>query len=260
MLILFDIDATLLTTGGAGITAMGRAGRALFGDHFDERAVEYAGRLDPLIINDLLAAHALEPTPEAMGRFRDSYHEHLGVLLGASGVSLPCPGVLELLDRLAQAEGVTLGLLTGNFPETGALKLRAGGIDPERFSLAAWGSDSPDDPPAREHLPPVAMERYRVLHEREVRAEHVTIIGDTPHDVSCARAHGCRVLGVATGMFPVEALMASGADRAVESLADTDDIAHWLLSVSDGTDAPDQASSSSEPRSASSDGRAASAR
>jgi phosphoglycolate phosphatase-like HAD superfamily hydrolase len=256
MLILFDIDATLLTTGGAGIHAMGRAGRALFGDHFDERSVEYAGRLDPLIMNDLLATHAVEPTADAMGRFRDAYHEHLGVLLTSSGVSAPCPGVIDLLDALAKVEGVTLGLLTGNFPETGALKLRAGGIDPARFAIAAWGSDSPIQPPAREHLPPVAMERYRTLHNREIPADHVTIIGDTPHDVACAKAHACRVLGVATGMFPREALEAAGADRAVESLADTDDIVRWLLSVArDRKGGAAQASSSSGPTSEA-DGRA----
>lgn len=255
MLILFDIDATLITTGGAGIAAMGHAGRALFGEQFDERSVEYAGRLDPLIITDLLAAHALEPTAEEMGRFRAAYHEHLGVLLAASGVSRPCPGVIELLDVLAKAEGVTLGLLTGNFPETGALKLKAGGIDPARFAVAAWGCDSPIEPPAREHLPLVAMERYRVLHNREVLAEHVTIVGDTPHDVACAKAHGCRVLGVATGMFPVKALVAAGADRVVETLEDTEDIARWLVSVGpDGEGDSAQASSSAEPGSGASGG------
>lgn len=261
MLILFDIDATLLTTGGAGITAMGHAGRDLFGGHFNERSVEYAGRLDPLIIADLLAAHALEPTSDAMARFRAAYHAHLGVLLSASGVAEPCPGVIDLLDALAGAEGVTLGLLTGNFPETGALKLRAGGIDPDRFAVSAWGCDSPLDPPAREHLPPVAMERYRVLHEREIAGDRVTIIGDTPHDVSCGKAHGCRVLAVATGMFPVEALDAAGADRAVRTLEDTAEIARWLLSSEGwGKGAPDQASSSRGSTSGSSDGGAACAR
>jgi phosphoglycolate phosphatase-like HAD superfamily hydrolase len=229
MLVLFDIDATLLTTGGAGITAMGHAGRAMYGDHFDEHCVEYAGRLDPLIIADLLVAHGVDPTPDAIAGFRAGYATHLGALLENTGVSCPCPGVPELLDALAGVEGLTLGLLTGNFPETGALKLRAGGIDPERFVVAAWGCDSPHVPPAREHLPPVAMGLYKERCLGEITGERVTIIGDTPHDVSCAKAHGCRVIGVGTGTFTVSELRAAGADLAVETLEDTRAITGWLL-------------------------------
>ena len=230
MLILFDIDATLLTTGGAGIAAMGHAGRAMFGDHFDERRVEYAGRLDPLIIADLLTAHDIEPTPDAIDAFRAGSRAHLGDLLTDTGVARPCPGVIDLLDALSGVPGVTLGLLTGNFPETGALKLRAGGIDPDRFAITAWGSDSPHLPPARDHLPPVAMGRYRERYMREIRGERVTIVGDTPHDVACGKAHACRVLGVGTGAFPASALLDAGADLAVDTLGDTDTISEWLLS------------------------------
>ncbi len=256
MLILFDIDATLLTTGGAGIDAMGRAGRALYGDNFDERSVEFAGRLDPLIIADLLLAHDVEPTPEAIQRFRDAYAGHLRELLAQTGVARPCPGVLELLDTLSRVEGLTLGLLTGNFPETGAIKLRAGGIDPARFALAAWGCDSPHLPPARDHLPPVAITRYRDLHKREILAGDVTIIGDTPHDVACARAHGCRVLAVATGMFDQATLRDAGADLVVESLLDTPAIAAWLTRAGAGSTDGQACGSSPSPKSGSSGGAA----
>ena len=228
MLILFDIDATLLTTGGAGITAMGHAGRAMLGEHFDEREVEFAGRLDPLIIADLLAAHAVDPTPQVLADFRRAYHHHLSMLLNRSSISRPCPGALQLLAALERIQGITLGLLTGNFPETGTLKLRAGGIDPELFAVAAWGCDSPIQPPAREHLPPVAMKRYRTRFGRELAGADVTIVGDTPHDVACAKAHGCRALAVGTGMFGLDDLARSGADRVVSTLDASDDIARWL--------------------------------
>lgn len=229
MLILFDIDSTLLTTGGAGIRAMGGAGRGLYGEAFDERRVEYAGRLDPLIIADLLASHGISPTLVAMSSFRAAYREHLEALLGEAEIANPCPGVSSLLGDLSAREGLTLGLLTGNFPETGAIKLRAGGIDPEMFTITAWGCDSPHDPPAREHLPPVAMSRYHEAFGRALDPAEVTIIGDTPHDVSCGKAHGCRVLGVGTGLFTAAELSGAGADLAVETLEGVEEISGWLV-------------------------------
>lgn len=229
MLILFDIDATLITTARAGIRAMGEAGRALFGPSFDESRAEYAGRLDPLIMHDLLAAHGQPADAAAIARFRAAYKRHLEALLENGGRARPCPGVIELLERLAHESSAALGLLTGNFPETGALKLTAGGVDPSRFEIRVWGEDSPHDPPAREHLPPVAMARYRARFGRAIDAARVTIVGDTPHDVSCGKAHGCRVLAVATGHFTSEELSRAGADLAVRDLSDTETIARWLL-------------------------------
>jgi phosphoglycolate phosphatase len=228
MLILFDIDATLITTSRTGIWAMGEAGRELLGPHFDESVVEYAGRLDPLIIGELLTAHGQAPTPAARETFRQAYKRHLEAKVHLPGLAKACPGVPELLDALAVRADVTLGLLTGNFPETGAIKLRASGVDPERFSIAAWGNDSPHDPPARDHLPPVAMGRFRAKYGRAIEPERVTIIGDTPHDIRCAHAHGCRALGVATGQFTVEKLVRAGADHAVDDLSDTDEVLAWL--------------------------------
>lgn len=229
MLILFDIDATLITTARCGIQAMGDAGRAMFGPSFDEGRVQYAGRLDPVIIRELLALHDQPSHDDAVREFRVQYREHLDRLLKTGWYAKPCPGVIELLDRLAGQRTHALGLLTGNFPETGRLKLSACGVDPDRFTICVWGEDSPHQKPAREHLPPVGMARYRAKFGREIPGSQVTIIGDTPHDVSCAKAHGCRVLGVGTGQFSVDDLAAAGADRAVVDLSDTEEIARWLL-------------------------------
>ena len=228
-LILFDIDATLLTTSRAGIRAMGLAGRSLFGDGFDEHAVDYAGRLDPLIIADLLDAHGRDGGPGVVDEFRAAYGRFLGELLAEPGIAGSCPGVPALLGALA-ATDAALGLLTGNFPETGRLKLSASGLDPDSFSVAVWGSDSPHDPPARDHLPPVAMARFEAAFGHAVEAERVTIIGDTVHDVACARAHGCRSLGVATGTYEEDALRDAGADLVASDLSDTEGVLSWLLS------------------------------
>ncbi|TVQ59800.1 MAG: hypothetical protein EA379_09885 [Phycisphaerales bacterium] len=234
VLILFDIDATLLTTSRAGVYAMLDAGRDLHGEAFHIENMDFAGRLDPLIIADMLRLNGVEPDAARMAAFRERYGRRLEERLTASPVARALPGVLELLERLdprAATGAVSLGLLTGNFPETGERKLRAALIEPERFTVRAWGCDSPHDPPAREHLPAVAMTRHREVHGREIRGEDITIIGDTPHDVSCALAHGCRVLGVGTGGFSADDLMGVGAHHAVDSLADVEAIEAWLINT-----------------------------
>jgi len=229
MLVLFDIDATLVSTSRAGVEAMGAAGRERFGEDFDHERVEYAGRLDPLIIADLLEAHAQPPEPERIADFRAGYARHLERALARPGRSRALPGVRDLLSELARRPDLTIGLLTGNYPETGALKLQRGGIEPERFEVRVWGSDSPHDPPAREHLPPVGMERCAALRGHPLTGEQVVIIGDTAHDVSCALAHGCRVIGVATGSYSTSDLTRAGAHLSVETLSDTETTVRWIL-------------------------------
>lgn len=238
MLILFDVDATLITTSRAGIAAMGLAGRERYGPAFDESRVSYAGRLDPLIIADLLRAHAVEVSDEEVSSFRRAYREHLERLLRTPGLAKPCPGVLDLLAALetrgvrggaAGEGGGAMGLLTGNYPETGAIKLRASGVDPDRFIIQVWGCDSPHAPPSREHLPAVGMLRYKARFGRPIDPARVTVIGDTPLDIGCAKAAGCRSLGVATGPFGVEDLHDAGADLALPDLSETSRVLEWLL-------------------------------
>lgn len=232
---LFDIDATLIKTGGAGMHALVDAGRRLHGEGFSSDGVLFAGRLDPLIIDDLLRRNGVEPTPERRLAMRRGYREALSARLEAENTSRALAGVLPLLERLAgvssetagRRDAPTLGLLTGNFSETGSIKLQCAGIDPQRFSVRVWGDSSPFDPPARDHLPGVALERVAAAWGRPASGEEVVVIGDTPHDISCARAHGCRVLAVATGQFDAEAL--AGADRTVEDLSDTEGVLRWLM-------------------------------
>lgn len=229
MLILFDIDLTLISTFGSGMHALDQAGKDLFGSSFTIDGVEFAGRLDPLIIDDLLRKNGQEVTRAHREAMRRGYAAHLGPRLARPGVSRPLPGVMALLERVRARRDVEIGVLTGNFPETGALKLRACGIDPDWFTINAWGNESPHEPPAREHLPPIAMRRYSAKHGRPIEASRVVVIGDTPHDAHCALVNGCRALGVATGLSSVETLRASGFHRVVENLSATDDIECWLL-------------------------------
>lgn len=228
-LILFDIDATLLLTGGAGVGAMGRAGRRLFGDHFSSEGVDFAGRIDPLLIRELLERNGVEPTRDHLVAFRSVYRDTLEADMAASTKHHALPGARELVQAVHGGPGSALGVLTGNFAETGTIKLRRCGFDPELFAVSVWGDDSPHDPPSRDHLPEVALARFDAAYGRRPDPSRVTIVGDTPHDVQCAKANGCRSLGVATGRYSTDDLTRAGADRAVADLRQTGDLASWLL-------------------------------
>lgn len=228
-LIFFDIDATLITTGGVGKSAMHEAGRALHGPDFKIDGISFAGRLDPLLLQEMLR---LNGRPEDHGSVRamfDQYRRILEARLREPIRGGPLPGVMDLLNALSQRTDVVLGLLTGNFSETGAMKLRACGIDPELFPIQVWGSDSPRTPPSRDDLPAVGMERFHRRTGRAINPAGVTIIGDTPLDIRCARANGCRSLGVATGQYAVPVLKEAGADHALANLADTTGVLNWLV-------------------------------
>jgi phosphoglycolate phosphatase len=230
MLILFDVDATLISTSRAGIDALAEAGRTLIGPHFSTERVEIAGRLDPLILRDLLLAHDLEPTPERVAALRAGYRTNLPAALARPGRRCATlPGVPELLAALEARPRAALGLLTGNYEDTGSLKLRACGLEPARFGIRVWGDESPHSPPSRDHLPHVALERYERSHRRKLDPARAVIVGDTPHDVRCARGAGMRALAVATGVHDTAALSVTGADRVVSDLSQTAEILAWML-------------------------------
>lgn len=230
LLVLFDIDATLVTTSRAGMKSMESAGRELYFEGFSIEGMNFAGRLDPLIINDLLESNGLEATEQRRQEMRKGYGRHLGRRLKEPGIASALGGVLDLVDFLERDERAALGLLTGNFPETGKLKLDASGIDAGRFPVQVWGCDSPHPVPAREHLPAVAFERYESMFGEPIDGKSAVVIGDTPHDVTCAHAHGCRCIGVATGQFGAEDLEAAGAELVVQDLRETAALVEWLTS------------------------------
>lgn len=239
MLLLFDIDQTMIDTQGAGKRAMLGAGRELFGSSFSFEGIAVAGRLDPLIVHDLFAANGVRDTREAREMFRRRYVERLGEELNAPG-SRVLPGVVSLLTSLRErhANEATLGVLTGNWEESGRLKLDRLGVKSDWFAVHVWGDEGrPREGgalPRREDLVPVGFERYEKHHggRRVLRPEQVVVIGDTEHDIACARAHGCRSLGVGTGRTSAEELARAGADLALPTLEDTSGVIAWLLEKS----------------------------
>ncbi len=226
-LVLFDIDATMLTTNRAGVRAMLEIGREMVGPGFHADGVSFAGNIDPLLIEALLLQNGGDASDRGVAEFRARYARRLESLLPQTGARA-LPGVLELLGELERESGVVLGVLTGNYPETGAMKMLAAGIDPARFRVRVWGCDSPLRPARRTHLPAVALERC-ARDVRAIGAERVVIVGDTPHDVACARVIGGRALGVATGSFTSAQLSESGAHLAVETLSGARDLASWIV-------------------------------
>lgn len=230
MLVLFDVDGTLLLSRGASLRCYRAAARELFGRELETEGLQSAGGLDPVIWRAMCAANGIDALDAARHheRFREFYARILGVELAAGGVAYALPGVPALLDALgADGNGrphASIGLLTGNYPETGRLKLQAAGIDPERFAVAAWG----DEAERRPDLVPLARERHARHSGRTLPSEQVVIVGDTPHDVECARVHGCRSLAVATGGSSRAQLEACGADSVVDDLSDTAAVLEWL--------------------------------
>lgn len=228
MLILFDVDGTLLLSRGAGLKAMVEAGRELFGESFGLDTIEFAGRLDPLIWSSAAEGNNIADTSENHRRFRAAYGRHLRARFEADPSAELLPGVEALITRMRGVDELTLGLLTGNYPETGRLKLQTAGLDPDIFTVAAWG----DDAPQRRDLPAVAMARYAQAAGRPIEPREVVVIGDTPHDIDCAHANGCRAIGVATGpVHSLDELRAHEPELALADLTDTDAVLGWLLEI-----------------------------
>lgn len=232
MLLLFDIDGTLLSTTGCGVSAMQHAARSCFGDHISFEGVSVAGRLDPLIISDVFRLHDVPDTAANHAKLRGVYLEALEERLEAAAHAAALPGVAELLAALgphAARGSAIMALLTGNFEESGLMKLARCGIEPSQFAFGVFGDHARVSPPRREDLVPVGMERGARLRGRPIRPDEVVIIGDTPADVRCALEHGGRCLAVATGRSSVAELREAGAHWAVEDLRQTDEIVQWLL-------------------------------
>jgi phosphoglycolate phosphatase len=210
-LVLFDIDGTLLRAHGAGGRAMRRAAETLLGERCKDALVNFGGALDPWIFRQIARHGGFEIDAALHAALRKLY----GTLLVEELASAdePCrvlPGVLDLLAHMRRERVATLGLLTGNYAETAALKLRAAGIDPDWFSIAAWG-DMADE---RHALVPVALSQL----QPRVGAEHVIVVGDTVRDVHCALANGSTCVAVATGGTSERELRAAGAHVVLPDL------------------------------------------
>jgi phosphoglycolate phosphatase-like HAD superfamily hydrolase len=227
-LVLFDIDGTILLTDGAGRRAIVAAIGEEIGDITALDRVRFGGKTDPQIVTELLeaAGHPGPHSSERVGTICRRYVDLLASELGRHrGRTTLMPGVHPLLDRLEALEGVILGLLTGNMAEGATLKLQAAGLDPNRFRVGAYGSDSANRP----ELPPIAAQRAERHFGRVPTGAEVVIIGDTPADVGCGACIGARAIAVATGGYSVPDLEACGPYAVFEDLSDTERVLAAIL-------------------------------
>jgi phosphoglycolate phosphatase len=217
-LILFDIDGTLVLTGGAGARAMSLAFEDVLGIRDAFRGTPMAGRTDSWILAAAAAAHGVPSDSPALARFRDVYLEHLAIEIEKPGASRKgiMPGIRELLDALAGRDDAYLALLTGNFEAAARIKLEH--FDLWRyFSCGAFGDDAPD----RNGLLPRAVATIAACGGPSFAATDAVVIGDTPLDVACAAHSAARSIGVATGNHTIDELRAAGADAVFVDLSDT---------------------------------------
>jgi len=213
-LLLFDIDGTLLTSGGAGERALRRGFRERFGIDDDLAKVEIAGRTDSGIARRMLAAHDLPETPENLAAFFDGYLHFLNEELPASPGRL-LPGIVALLEALKPRTDIVLALLTGNLERGAELKLTHFGVW-HYFEFGAYADDHYD----RDQLGHFARTRAEERHGIDFPPERIFVLGDTPHDVSCARAIGAKAVAIATGKFTQAELGAYAPDFLFDDLSD----------------------------------------
>jgi phosphoglycolate phosphatase-like HAD superfamily hydrolase len=216
-LLLFDVDGTLLLTGGAGVRGMEQAGVICFGEAFSLKTLTIAGGLDPLIYKEATALLGVDDPHLHHDRFRDTYLQELRTNLDAHPEKVHLlPGIEPLLRDLRGRADVTLGLVTGNYTAAIPIKFAAVGLDPAWFPIHAFGDEAPDRPA----MVRLAVDRYHKRHGHRIGNHDVIVIGDTPNDIHCAHANDCVCLAVATGLYTMDALREAGADVVVQDLSD----------------------------------------
>lgn len=218
-LFLFDIDGTLVTAHGAGRLALTRALETVYGTAGPVQHYDFRGKTDPQIVWDLMRGAGI-PTEVIQARIEacfDTYVRYLEGLIADGHPVQVMPGIAEVVNALSSRGDALVGLLTGNIERGARAKLRPTGLLP-LFRVGAFGSDATD----RQRLPAIARRRARSLVGRELPFERLTIIGDTPLDVDCARACGAQAVAVATGHHSAVELAACAPDLLFADFSDVD--------------------------------------
>lgn len=215
-LYLFDIDGTLITSGGAGVTSFTDAVREICGSIAPLDGINFAGNTDTGIAREVLLAAGMEPSQESivalldayLGKLADRIHRHQGSLL---------PGIIPLLDRMREHPDCVLALLTGNLAKGAEVKLSHYGVW-HYFGFGAYA----DDHHIRNELGPVAQARALEEHGEEFTPDRIHVIGDTPRDIECGKAFGALTVAVATGHYSREELASHSPDFLFDDFSDVE--------------------------------------
>lgn len=214
----FDIDGTLLLSGGAGQAAMEAALMAEFQTQEEPHGISAAGRTDRAIVTDLLAFYGIESDDVVYERFLSVYLSHLPEHLSTRGGRV-LPGIEHVLEALHGRDDVRLGLLTGNYAQGAEAKLKHFGLH-HYFQFGGYGDRHTD----RAEVAREALTAYCELHSECSEDDTLWVIGDTPHDITCGRAIDAQVIAVCTGMFTAEELAQYEPDHLFEDFSDAERI------------------------------------
>lgn len=219
-LVLFDIDGTILKSGGAGRVAMEGALVQVVGTLGDPE-YHYDGKTDRQIVRELMrrAGFSEDEIAGRMDEVIDLYVQRLRAVLDDPARDVKAlPGIAPLIQAVDNSPDLVLGLLTGNVERGAQLKLASVGLPIERFRVNAFGSDDE----VRGALPAIAHQRMCDAFGVTLAGRDVVVIGDTPADIDCGRALGARAIAVATGRYSTEELKEHEPFAVFEDLSDTD--------------------------------------
>jgi phosphoglycolate phosphatase-like HAD superfamily hydrolase len=220
-LILFDIDGTLIDSGGAGVRSLDLALKELFSIENGFHGISMAGKTDTQIIKEAITKHGLSDngTVEAVTR---AYLGFLREEINNDRKHVK-PGIYAVLEELKPLQDLGLGLLTGNIEQGARIKLEPFRLN-DYFPTGAFGSDDED----RNNLLPIAVKRFKTLFRQEIDIKNCIIVGDTPRDVECAHIYGAMCIGVATGPYSFDDLIEAGADYVAEDLSDRNSLLQFF--------------------------------
>lgn len=216
--LLFDVDQTLISTGGAGLRALDRACQRLLGIEKAMDGIKPHGKTDPAIVREILSVRLGSNAAELglSGRLEsilESYIFFLREEVKTSTTYRVLPGIFPLLEELSLRRDVALGLATGNIESGARIKLHRGGLN-RYFAFGGFGSDSEN----RTELVRKAAEKAAAKSGVACQSSDIYVIGDTPLDIDAGRAAGFKTVGVATGSYSVDQLLAAGATLAIPDL------------------------------------------
>ncbi|MEM6785240.1 MAG: HAD hydrolase-like protein [Bacteroidota bacterium] len=220
MLLLFDIDGTLLNGNGIGRRCIETALTELVGRPVSAEGVPFSGKTDPQCLRDVYAANDIEATDTLIAEGLERYVATMHATATMDTITV-LPGVPTLIAQLHTDDRVQLALLTGNVEAMAYLKVGFLGYDRVMFPFGAFGSDSE----ARNDLPAIAAGRGQTHTGRSYAPDEVVVIGDTPRDIACARHFGARAIAVATGRIDANTLAEHEPDTLLHDLSDPD--AFW---------------------------------
>jgi phosphoglycolate phosphatase-like HAD superfamily hydrolase len=213
--LLFDIDGTLIDSGGAGTRSLDLAFQEIFAVGNAFRSISMAGKTDIQILREGMELHGLDFSPDILPAFLSAYTRNLKVQIAKGGGHVK-EGIRAALALLSGRDDFILGLLTGNIEDGARIKLDTFGLS-NYFTVGAFGSDNED----RNRLLAVALDKLHRSHALSLSFADCVVIGDTPRDVACAKPYGASVIGVATGPYSSQVLTEAGADVVFEDLSDT---------------------------------------